>query len=295
MLGLIEPLIEKRGAQYVRLDGSIPQTQRQHLVQRFQKDQDCRLFIATNAGATGLNLQAANTVINVDLPWNPAVLEQRVARAHRMGQKRPVQVFVLVTEGTIEENLLATLSAKHELAVAALDAESEVDTVDLASGIEELKARLEVLLGVMPDAPIDESEKSRQADEAQRLARREKVALAGGQLVTAAFAMLNELVPSREPTEASDRFAENIKARLTECFSKDEQGRPQLTVTLSDSAALDSLVGALARLMDAPSGTGAQTTVVSKSRPASTITLSDGLPSTLSARQVPLVGVEGTS
>ena len=61
------------------------------------------MFITTNAGSTGLNLQAANTVINVDLPWNPAVLEQRIGRAHRMGQQRPVQVYVLVTEETIEE------------------------------------------------------------------------------------------------------------------------------------------------------------------------------------------------
>ncbi len=277
MLGLIEPLVKKRGAQYVRLDGSVPQKQRQQLVQTFQKDPDCRLFIATNAGATGLNLQAANTVINVDLPWNPAVLEQRVARAHRMGQKRSVQVFVLVTENTIEENLLATLSAKHELALAALDAGSEIDTVDLVSGMDELKSRLEVLLGTKPDAPIDESEKTRQADEAERLARQEKVALAGGHLVTAAFAMLNELVPPREPTKASDRFAENIKERLAECFSKDERGRPQMTVTLPDNAALDSLVGALTRLMDAPSVPADQLEVVSKSKQTSMITLSDGL------------------
>ena len=278
MLGLIEPLIEKRGVQYVRLDGSVPQKKRQQLVQTFQKDPDCRLFITTNAGATGLNLQAANTVINVDLPWNPAVLEQRVARAHRMGQKRPVQVFVLITESTIEENLLGTLSAKHELALAALDAESEVDTVDLVSGMDELKSRLEVLLGAKPEAPIDESEKTKQADEALRLARREKVALAGGQLVTAAFAMLNELVPSREPTKASDRFAESIKERLAECFSKDEQGRPQLTVTLPDSAALDNMVDALARLMEAPTAPTEQPAMVAKSKQASTIPLSDGLP-----------------
>ena len=84
------------------------------------------MFITTNAGSTGLNLQAANTVINVDLPWNPAVLEQRIGRAHRMGQQQPVQVYVLVTEETIEENLLATLSAKKDLALAALDAESDV-------------------------------------------------------------------------------------------------------------------------------------------------------------------------
>ena len=61
-------------------------------------DRNVGVFLTTNAGSTGLNLQAANTVVNVDLPWNPAVLEQRIARAHRMGQTQPVQVFVLITE-----------------------------------------------------------------------------------------------------------------------------------------------------------------------------------------------------
>ena len=69
MLNLVEPVLAEQGAQYVRLDGSVPQKKRQGLVHRFQKDPECKLFITTNAGATGLNLQAANTVINVDLPW----------------------------------------------------------------------------------------------------------------------------------------------------------------------------------------------------------------------------------
>ena len=138
MLGLIEPLLDKHDLGYVRLDGSVPQKKRQSLVHEFNTRADCRVFITTNAGATGLNLQAANTVINVDLPWNPAILEQRIARAHRMGQTANVQVFVLVTEATIEENMLTTLSAKHELFTAALDSESEVDTVTLQSGMEEL-------------------------------------------------------------------------------------------------------------------------------------------------------------
>jgi len=125
----------------------VPQSQRQGLVQKFQTDPACALFLTTNAGSTGLNLQAANTVINVDLPWNPAVLEQRIARAHRMGQEQAVQIYVLVTEGTLEENLLQTLAAKKDLALAALDSESEVEQVDLVSGMQELKNRLEVLLG----------------------------------------------------------------------------------------------------------------------------------------------------
>src|SRR5436190_13594413 len=147
MLNLIEPLLETRGLRFVRLDGSVPQKLRQGLVHEFQTNPGCRLFLTTNAGSTGLNLQAANTVINVDLPWNPAVLEQRIGRAHRMGQLQPVQVYLLVTEATIEENLLQTLSAKKDLALAALDPGASVDTVDMLSGMDELKGRLEILLG----------------------------------------------------------------------------------------------------------------------------------------------------
>jgi len=249
MLNLIEPLLDKRGIQYVRLDGSVPQKKRQQLVHAFQKDPDCRLFTTTNAGSTGLNLQAANTVINVDLPWNPAVLEQRISRAHRMGQKNPIQVFVLITEGTIEENLLQTLSAKHELALAALDAESDVDTVDLVTGMDELKRRLEILLGTKPEAPVDESEKRRQAAEAERLARQEKVATAGGQLVSAAFSLLGELLPQPNKTEVQAQAVEAIRKRLADCVETDEQGRSRLTVTLPDSSSLNGIAETLARLV----------------------------------------------
>ena len=82
-----------------------------------------------------------------------------------MGQKRPVQVYVLVTEGTIEENLLATLSAKHELALAALDPDSDIDQVDLGSGMEELKRRLQVLLGATTPAPVNESQQRQREEE----------------------------------------------------------------------------------------------------------------------------------
>ena len=126
MLDLIEKRLERFALDYVRLDGSVPQRKRQQLVHRFQRTPACRLFMTTNAGSTGLNLQAANTVINVDLPWNPAVLEQRISRAHRMGQKRPVDVYLLVTTDTFEERLLSTLADKRDLALAALDPESNV-------------------------------------------------------------------------------------------------------------------------------------------------------------------------
>src|SRR5215469_12710779 len=248
-LALIEPQMKRLKLDYVRLDGSVPQNKRHQLVHQFQRDPTCRVFLTTNAGSTGLNLQAANTVINVDLPWNPAVLEQRISRAHRMGQKNPVQVYLLVTEATIEEKLLATLSAKHDLALAALDMESDVREVALASGIEELKQRLEVLLGARAHAAVDETEKQRQQQEAERLARRSRVAEAGGQLVAAAFAFLGEMIPQRQPTNGAEQKASEVKARLDECLERDEQGRPRLTVTLPNEDALESLARSLAALI----------------------------------------------
>jgi len=248
MLDLIEPLLQKRDLSYVRLDGSVPQRKRPALVREFQQNGDCKFFLTTNAGSTGLNLQAANTVINVDLPWNPAVLEQRISRAHRMGQKKQVQVFILITEETIEENLLSTLSAKHELALAVLDSESTVDEVEICCGMDELKRRLEVLLGAKPEAPLDESERIKTAAEAERLAGRQRISSAAGQMVGAAFAFLGELLPKAAETEDSRRMATMFKSRLAECLEQDDSGRLQLTMTLPDAQALDSLADALARL-----------------------------------------------
>ena len=253
MLDLIEPLLTKRKLDFVRLDGSVPQRQRQELVHKFQTDTECRLFLTTNAGSTGLNLQAANTVINVDLPWNPAILEQRIARAHRMGQTQPVQVFVLVTEGTIEENLLATLASKKELSLAALDVDSDVDAVDMASGMDELKGRLEVLLGAKPEAPLDETAK-KASDQAVReisTAHRERVAAAGGELLGAAFKFLGELVAQQTAAPPPEALVANLREGLGACVENDPAGKPRLTITLPDKSALDNLAQTLAKLLAA--------------------------------------------
>jgi hypothetical protein len=184
------------------------------------------------------------------LPWNPAVLEQRIGRAHRMGQERPVQVYILVTENTIEENLLGTLSAKHELALAALDPDSDIDEVDLCSGMEELKRRLEVLLGAKPEAHIDESVKRECQEESERLARRERISTAGGQLLTAAFNFLGEMIPPpSEESQAAAPMATELKKRLSDCIEQDESGQAKLTVTLPDQTSLDRLADSLARLL----------------------------------------------
>ena len=248
MLNMIEPLLTKHGIDFVRLEGKVPQKKRQEIVNRFQKDPVCRAIIMTNAGSTGLNLQSANTVINVDLPWNPAILEQRIARAHRMGQKRPVHVYILVTEDTIEEKLLGTLAAKSELASAALDFDSELSEVTMSSGIEELKRRLEKLLGEKPIAVVDES---MQIDVDLALIataeRRDKVAAASGELLGAALNLVSQLLDQGQPVAPA--MVNEMSKSLSTCVERDAQGRPQLTLTLANDEALQSLAKTLAQLL----------------------------------------------
>lgn len=113
--------LEARGIGYVSFHGGVPSEKRPALVERFRDDPDCRVFLSTDAGATGLNLQHASTLVNMDLPWNPALLEQRIARIHRMGQKRPVQIVNFVSKGTIEEGMLTVLAFKRSLSAGILD------------------------------------------------------------------------------------------------------------------------------------------------------------------------------
>jgi hypothetical protein len=115
MLALTEPIIKRVGLGYVKLTGDVPSSKRGALIQQFFDDPACRVFLSTDAGGVGLNLQAASLVINLDLPWNPAVLEQRIARAHRHGQPSSVQVVNLVAKDTIEERMLDTLAAKKNV------------------------------------------------------------------------------------------------------------------------------------------------------------------------------------
>ncbi len=106
---------------HVLFHGSIPSPKRKDLIRQFKTDPDCRIFLSTDAGGVGLNLQNASTVINMDLPWNPAVLEQRIGRIHRLGQHKPVRVVNFVAQGTIEHGMLELLSFKQSLFDGVLD------------------------------------------------------------------------------------------------------------------------------------------------------------------------------
>jgi SNF2 family DNA or RNA helicase len=108
-------VVERLQLGYALLHGNVPAAERRRLLERFHQEASCRVFLSTDAGGTGLNLQSADTVINLEVPWNPAVLEQRIARVHRMGQHRPVQVFHLVMRDSIEERVLRVVAQKRQL------------------------------------------------------------------------------------------------------------------------------------------------------------------------------------
>jgi SNF2 family DNA or RNA helicase len=150
MLERVRDLAEKLDFGYAWHTGSVPQKKRRAEILAFRHDPDCRIFFSTDSGGVGLNLQNASVVINCDLPWNPAKLEQRIARAWRKNQTRPVTVINLVAEETIEHGMLASLAQKMELADGVLDGYGDLDKMTLKSGRQVFLRRLEQVMSKVP-------------------------------------------------------------------------------------------------------------------------------------------------
>jgi superfamily II DNA or RNA helicase len=142
MQALAAEACRKLGVGHVRLHGGVPASARGRLIDRFREDPACKVFLSTDAGGVGLNLQVASHVVNLDLPWNPAVLAQRIARVHRIGQREAVNVVLLVSEGSFEERLEQTLEGKRALFAAAIGDDQE--TVEL--GRASMATRIATLL-----------------------------------------------------------------------------------------------------------------------------------------------------
>jgi superfamily II DNA or RNA helicase len=140
---------------HVLFSGSVPGDKRGALVERFHADPDCRLFLSTDAGGVGLNLQhAAAVVVNMDMPWNPAVLEQRIGRVHRMGQSRGVQVVNFVGQGSIEEGILAVLAFKKSLFAGVLDGGAS-EVFLQGTRLSKFMESVEQVAGAMGEADAD--------------------------------------------------------------------------------------------------------------------------------------------
>jgi hypothetical protein len=153
MLELIRTLCEKRKIGYAWHTGQVPQKRRRAEIRVFKNDPSCRVFICSESGGVGLNLQNASVVINCDLPWNPAKLEQRIARVWRKKQTRAVTVVNLISENTLEHKMLYTLAAKQELADGVLDRLVDFNSIRMRGGAQAFFKRLEQVMSTTVPAP----------------------------------------------------------------------------------------------------------------------------------------------
>ena len=133
-LQLVEDHLRETGVKYQYLDGATSPKERAARIAAFQAGDGDVFLISLTAGGVGLNLTAADYVIHMDPWWNPAVEDQASDRAHRIGQTRPVTIYRLVTEGTIEEQIVALHHRKRDLAEKLLegaDAPSRLDAEEM--------------------------------------------------------------------------------------------------------------------------------------------------------------------
>lgn len=139
-LSILRQELDQMGVSYQYLDGSTPAKKRQKIVESFQAGDGDVFLISLKAGGTGLNLTAADYVLHMDPWWNPAVEDQATDRAHRIGQTRPVNVYRLVTKGTIEEKIVELHNQKRDLADSLLsgtDISAKLSTEDLINLLKE--------------------------------------------------------------------------------------------------------------------------------------------------------------
>jgi len=147
MLKLAAARLDKLGIEWLMLTGQVPAEKRPALLDRFRSS-SIQVLLSSDAGGVGLNLQVANYVVHLDLPWNPARLDQRTSRAHRLGQTRGVSVTYLCSEGGIERGIQGTLAGKRAVRSAALDAASSVEELEVQGFtvfLRQLQAALERL------------------------------------------------------------------------------------------------------------------------------------------------------
>jgi SNF2 family DNA or RNA helicase len=135
-LSLIREQLDSQGIHYQYLDGSTPAKQRKIAVDAFQQGEGELFLISLKAGGAGLNLTAADYVIHMDPWWNPAVEDQASDRAHRMGQTRPVTIYRMVVQNSIEEKIIQLHQQKRDLANSLLEGSDHATPISVDDLVE---------------------------------------------------------------------------------------------------------------------------------------------------------------
>jgi len=153
---LIGQMLRKNKIGFVELNGKVPVKLRGDLIKKFESSPECQIFLSTEAGGAGLNLQVADTLINFELPWNPAKKNQRIGRIDRLGQKSSkLTIYNLITRNSIEQQIAAGLLVKQNLFEGVLDSESKTDYVDFSSkGRSQFIEQMEAFINSMEDEVV---------------------------------------------------------------------------------------------------------------------------------------------
>ncbi|MBI1182903.1 hypothetical protein GC194_01435 [bacterium] len=181
MNGLIGKMLRKNNIGYTELNGSVPVKKRKKLVEEFEQNPKCRVFLSTESGGAGLNLQVADTVINFELPWNPAKKNQRIGRIDRLGQtNKKLTVLNLITRNSIEMSIASGLALKQNLFDNVLNKNFNKDFVDFSEkGKGQFLKDLELAMAEFAqntNSDIEENDELLQLTEEHQTLRKEEEA-----------------------------------------------------------------------------------------------------------------------
>ena len=265
MTRLIAYELDKMGIGYEYLHGGVPSAKRRDLIVNFTDDPDSRVFLSTDAGSTGLNLQAGSVMINLDLPWNPAVLEQRIARIYRLGQERNVQVINLVAKDTIEEQMLDKLRFKTAMFEGVLD--NGEDTIFLGNETK-FTAMMDTLGDVIEEEekeqivveqqdedteadapePLKDEPKPQGQNETQESQQTEPASKAAStprepqELVAQGISFLTGLAQTLQSQEATEKLVDSIVE------TNQETGESHLRIPVPDKQTVQTLLNFVGKL-----------------------------------------------
>lgn len=171
MLNLIGMMLREENIGYAMLSGKVAVKHRNQLVKKFETDPKCKVFLSSEAGGSGLNLQVADTVINFELPWNPAKKNQRIGRIDRLGQRsKQLTVINFITRNSFEVSIASGLNLKQSLFDSVLNSSEGMDVVDFsASGraqfLKELEAIIDGLSAVKAEEETPDDTPSAEAED----------------------------------------------------------------------------------------------------------------------------------
>lgn len=217
---LIGQVLRENNIGFAELNGSVPVKLRGELIRKFETNPQIKIFLSTEAGGSGLNLQVADTLINFELPWNPAKKNQRIGRIDRLGQlSKKLTVFNFITKNSIEEQIAAGLLVKQNLFDGVLDSSSSTNYVDFSTkGRSQFIQQLEIFVTESETAPAMETDPIPQED-------------------------IPELVGATNATQGSlDLFEEPEEELLKEVSKTEDQPKAQETSVAEKAGEIEQVM-----------------------------------------------------